>query len=81
MRSVCDIAELIFENKPALDWSLFLSRTKEWGAVRCVFTSLQITERLLGLELPAGVLKELQPDDYNSEKENWIVNQIFSEPN
>ncbi len=77
LRSLCDINATITAFQLHLDWTLLLARAREWGAERCVFLSLHLTQKLLGTPLPHGFLEQLEAPDFDSQKETWAIEQIF----
>ena len=80
LRSLCDVSETIRVYGQKLDWPLFLSRAKLWGAERCVFITFYLASRLIGTRLPDGLREQLEPADFDLHKENWALQQIFPEP-
>ncbi len=50
---------------PAFNWALFLERTVQWKATRCVFLTLRMAEILVGAEVPVEVMAALKPADFS----------------
>jgi hypothetical protein len=77
LRSLCDLSATLNAYQSILDWPLFLARTHEWGVERCVFLSLHLAQMLVGAKIPPGLLDQLQPSDYDSQIETWMLEQVF----
>lgn len=51
-----------------IDWDELLTRARQWGATRCVYVMLALSEKLLGAPVPEQVILKLEPanDDFDA---------------
>jgi len=59
LKALCDIASII-EHRPDLDWDYICQAAKLWQAHTILYTALIMTQRTLGCEFPAHVLRDLK---------------------
>ncbi len=62
---LCDISEIILHYDNALNWNLIEEVAKEYGIAPVLHCVLYTCEQLLGTQVPASVLTQLQPLKFN----------------
>jgi hypothetical protein len=65
----------------AIDWDrLFALATsgEEWGNTKCLFSTLYLCGKLLGVDLPEPFLDRIRPADFNEEHESRLIGQFFT---
>ncbi|MFC1597524.1 nucleotidyltransferase family protein, partial [Planctomycetota bacterium] len=79
LRPVCDIAETLFRYRDALNWAAIVQRTRLWGAQKCVYFGLRLSQELLDAPVPQDVLESLAPDDDDGRWMKLILKQVFGD--
>jgi hypothetical protein len=72
---LCDISEVILHFGDSLNWNLIERTSKEYGitpALHCVF---YICQQLLGTQIPASILSNLQPLGFNPSIATLFINR------
>lgn len=63
-----------------IDWERLLalaSSKDEWDNTKCLFSALHLSNKLLGVTIPAYFIKKIQPSDFNKYHEDLLTNQFF----
>jgi hypothetical protein len=63
VRPSCDIAAVIAHDPDSIDWDAVCERSVRWRWSRGVYVALTLAARLVGAEIPAGVLSRLRASD------------------
>ena len=77
LKLFCDIAEII-QHAGGVNWAQVQQRAAAWGIEKCVYLTLKLTEELLAVTLPTGLLNDLKPDDFDERFVTIAKEQIFS---
>jgi hypothetical protein len=77
LRSLVDIAEVVHTSARTMDWEMLLVTAREWKAVRGVYLTLALVKELLDVDLPAGLLETLRPDDWTPNALEWARQRLF----
>jgi hypothetical protein len=83
LRSLYDIAEVIYHNQNNIEWEAVCWRTQQWGANNSVYLALYLAQTLVGAAVPREVLDTLKPDDCDPRIITWAKAQLvhkFEEP-
>jgi hypothetical protein len=80
LRSLLDVREIARRFGSLLSWNVVRRRAKEWNARGGVHLVLLLARELVGAEIPAEVIDDLEPGGYDSETRDWALEQIFREP-
>ncbi|GAB4581721.1 MAG: hypothetical protein Fur0022_44710 [Anaerolineales bacterium] len=77
LRALSDIQETLtfFEN--SFDWSSLRQRAEEWQIERCIFLTLFLAARHLGVKVPEWFLNALRPVDFAPNVSTWAMEQVF----
>jgi hypothetical protein len=78
LRPFCDMAMILDQRGPSVDWSLLLRRARAWNWTRGVYLSLQLARDLLGAEVPASALHALQPASLDTGVLEAASDEIFA---
>lgn len=76
---ISDISELIFKERD-LDWQRVEQQARRLGNRRALFTGLWLAHTLLGAEIPARMLTEIEEDDYARSLASQMSQSLFREP-
>lgn len=79
LRPSCDIAVVIEQFGPRLDWQVMTDRATEFGWQRGVYLALCLARDLVGAAVPEKVLKGLQSVEMKADIAELARRQIFSE--
>jgi len=77
LRTFCDIRETIRYFQSQINWGKVHSYSEEWGVKNGVFLTLLLARDLVRAQVPDDVLKELKPEEFNSEHKGWAIKQLF----
>jgi hypothetical protein len=61
IRPLCDIAHVTERYNDVMNWTKFTSRSLEWGVAPSAYVALYLAKELLGAEIPASSLNNLEP--------------------
>jgi hypothetical protein len=78
LRPCCDIATIIFERGPRIDWELIVGRARAWSWTRAVYLSLRLARDLLGAGVPAAALDALHPAGVDRSVLEAAADHIFA---
>ena len=73
LRFTCDIAELLWRQRDALDWDYLLQQARDAGARTALFSALALAHELLGAPLVPTVLPRLGIGHLK----RWLLNYTF----
>lgn len=71
LKAMFDIAETVAAY-PTLNWQLVVEKAQAYDVALIVYTALYLTQRYLGLSLPASLLADLQVDPLRA----WLIQQL-----
>jgi hypothetical protein len=57
-----DISRTLEHYHKEIDWEKLLTRSRQWGVIRCVYVMLALSEKMLGLTVPEQVKIQTTPD-------------------
>ncbi len=77
LRAAYDIAATINHFRESLDWTILIHRSQEWQATRALFIWLWLASDLFGASVPAEVLQQFEPDDFNLEQSALARRLVF----
>jgi hypothetical protein len=72
-RSIVDLAEILNKEGGRVNWETVIDQANQWQAGRGVFLMLYLAQRYLNAAVPAYVLTNLQPVDFDPS----IIEDIF----
>ena len=75
LRSLCDIAWLT--HKGQLDWDRFCRAGHECSGTHILYLTLRLAYNLTGATVPAAVLEDLEPQNFNPQLLAWAEECIF----
>ncbi len=78
LKHLCDIFESIRHYGNEIDWKQTHLRSRQWGAVKCVYLTLRLARESLGASVPEDLLKAIQPPDFDERFMVLAKDQIFS---
>ena len=78
LKLFCDISEILQHDGGGMDWGVVQRLSREWGIGKCVYLTLKLTGKLLGVALPEGLMEELKPSDFDERIVALARDQIFS---
>ena len=78
LRALCDISETVRYYRDAMDWEQVQLRSGQWGAGKCAYLTLRLARELVGADVPAGVLKALEPDDLDPGFVTWARDRLLT---
>ncbi|MCF7810599.1 nucleotidyltransferase family protein [bacterium] len=77
LRALCDLGMIIRHYENRINWQLVIDRAREWQVANIVFLPLDTARRLLNVQAPDEVYRELRPMDFNPGIEEWVYAQLF----
>jgi len=77
LRPLCDVDQIV-RAFPALDWTGFCDRAREWRATRGTFMTLHLAVSCLGASVPGWVLDSLRPADFTDSLAEVIHAHLFT---
>ncbi|MBN1355343.1 nucleotidyltransferase family protein [bacterium] len=77
LKSLSDISESIRHYGTDIDWNQLHRRATEWNIGKPVFLTLHLARDLIGAEVPEGILRDLQPIDFNPSIASDARDQVF----
>jgi hypothetical protein len=57
-----DITRTLECYQKEIEWDKILTKSRKWGASRCVYVMLALSKKLLGAPVPGNVLPKIMPD-------------------
>ena len=78
LRPCCDVATILLERGPNVDWELLVCRAQGWRWAKGVYLSLRLARDLLGAGVPDSVLHALQPAGVDGKVLEAAADQIFA---
>lgn len=77
LRNLCDIAEVLRHYGDEIDWKSLGERARRFGTGKYVYSTLLVTEKLFGAELPREGLAQLDHDDNDTEMSGIIAGYLL----
>jgi hypothetical protein len=78
LRPCCDIATILLERGPSIDWTQLIQRARAWSWTRGVYLSLRLARDLLGAAVPDSALHALHPTGVDSRVLHAAADQVFA---
>jgi hypothetical protein len=78
IRPCCDVATILVERGPSIDWELLIYRAQRWRWAKGVYLSLRLARDLIGAAVPDSVLHALHPAGVDRKVLEAAADQIFT---
>ena len=78
LRPCCDVATILVERGPNVDWELLICRARGWRWAKGVYLSLRLARDLLGAGVPDSVLHGLHPAGVDKKVLEAAADQLFA---
>jgi hypothetical protein len=79
LRPFCDIAAVIAHDPSGIDWDAVYERSVRWRWSKGVYVALTLAARLVGAEIPSGVLSRLHASD-GADAVEWAQRLVWMTP-
>lgn len=80
IKNICDISQTVRHYGDEIDWERLIFTVKEYNISRYIYSSLFLTQKMTGTEIPIDVLNALETDNIDAQILETIQNYILFIP-
>ena len=78
IRPLCDIAHVVEYYKDAIEWTVFETRSYQWGIAQYAYLALYLAKELLDARIPSSFLDDFRPAGFDPAVIHWAKERVLN---